>query len=52
MATVSLFKETYNKEFSSSVGGKPIILANLLQSIGMPSVVLATPFARNVLERL
>ena len=38
VATVSLFKETYNKEFSSSVGGKPIILANLLQSIGIFAV--------------
>ena len=38
MATVSLFKERYNKEFSSSVGGKLIILPNLLQSIGIFAV--------------
>ena len=38
VVTVSLFKETYNKEFSSSVGGKPIILPNLLQSIGIFAV--------------
>ena len=34
-SSVSLFNETLNKEFSSVLAGKPVILAKLLQSLGI-----------------
>ena len=35
VASVSLFLETSNKEFSSVLGGKPVVLGNLLKRIGI-----------------
>ena len=35
VATVSLFCETSNKEFSSALSGKPVILAKLLADLGI-----------------
>ena len=34
-SSVSLFNETLNKEFSSVLAGKPVILAKVLQSLGI-----------------
>lgn len=48
VATVSLFSETSNKEFSNACNGKPVVFAELLRVLG---IVLVQDRQRSVCKK-